>query len=328
MEFRQLRYFIAVAEELHFGRAAERLQITRPPLSQQILALERELGVELFVRGRRIELTEAGRVLLEQGRCADEAVAQAAQAAREAGEGTTRLRIGYPAAVASQYAPTAVRTFRERFPSVALETVVGHTGAHLMALKAKQVDVAFVRLACPDGEAISFRPLHRERVFVAMPEGHPLARLRAVRAEHIAHEPVVLFPRALDPPLHDHLVNEVCDRSGVLLSVALEATTLESSLGAVAAGLGLTFTAESAVGLFKVRGVAFRPLMTTAPALQVGVTWRRDAASRAVRQFLAVIDELARGARLATRDDTAYRHNGHDPDKLVQAVRDGERIES
>jgi len=317
MEFRQLRYFIAVAEELHFGRAAERLQMTRPPLSQQILALERELGVELFVRGRRIELTEAGRVFLEQARRANEAVDHAAQAAREAGEETTRLRIGYPAAVASRYVPTAVRTFRERFPSIALETVVGHTGAHLMALKAKQVDVAFVRLACPNGEAISFRPLHRERVLVAVPEGHPLAKLRAVRAEHLAHEPVVLFPRALDPPFHDHLVNDVCDRSGVLLSVVLEATTLESSLGAVAAGLGLAFTAESAVGLLSVRGVAFRPLEATAPALQVGVTWRRDTTSRAVRQFLAVIDELARGAGLATRDGTAYRHKGHHPDTVL-----------
>ncbi len=313
MEFRQLRYFIAVAEELHFGRAAKRLHMTRPPLSQQILALERELGVELFVRGRRIELTEAGRVLLEQARCANEAFEHAAQAAREAGEGTTRLRIGYPAAVASRYVPMAVRTFRERFPAIAMETVVGHTGEHLLALCAKRVDVAVVRLGCPNGAATSFRPLHRERILVAMPEGHPLANLRAVRVEHLAREAVVLFPRALDPPLHDHLVHDVCGRSGVSLSVVLEATTLESSLGAVAAGLGLAFTAESAIGLFTAQGVAFRPLVTTAPPLQVGVAWQRDTTSRATRQFLAIIDELARSAGSATRDGAAYRHNGHHP---------------
>ena len=149
MEFRQLRYFIAVAEELHFGRAAKRLQISRPPLSQQILALERELGVELLIRGRSIELTEAGRVLLEHGRSASEAVTYAVQAAREAGEGMTRLRVGYPAGAASASVPLAVRIFRERFPSVALDTVVGQAGAHLAALAARQVDVAFVRLAAP-----------------------------------------------------------------------------------------------------------------------------------------------------------------------------------
>ena len=196
MEFRQLRYFIAVAEELHFGRAAKRLQISRPPLSQQqILALERELGVELLIRGRSIELTEAGRVLLEHGRSASEAVTYAVQAAREAGEGMTRLRVGYPAGAASASVPLAVRIFRERFPPVALDTVVGQAGAHLAALAARQLDVAFVRLAGANGDNLAFRPLHREPVHVAIPELHPLARLRAVRAGHLANEPIVLFPR-------------------------------------------------------------------------------------------------------------------------------------
>ena len=174
MEFRQLRYFIAVAEELHFGRAAKRLQISRPPLSQQILALERELGVELLIRGRSIELTEAGQVLLEHGRSASEAVTYAVQATREAGEGMTRLRVGYPAGAASASVPLAVRIFRERFPSVALDTVVGQAGAHLAALAARQVDVAFVRLAGANGDNLAFRPLHREPVHVAIPELHPL----------------------------------------------------------------------------------------------------------------------------------------------------------
>jgi len=305
MEFRQLRYFIAVAEELHFGRAAKRLQISRPPLSQQILALERELGVELLIRGRSIELTEAGRVLLEHGRSASEAVTCAVQAAREAGEGMTRLRVGYPAGAASASVPLAVRIFRERFPSVALDTVVGQAGAHLAALAARQVDVAFVRLAGANGDNLAFRPLHREPVHVAIPELHPLARLRAVRAGHLANEPIVLFPRALDPPLHDHLVHDVLAGCGVAPSVVLEATTLESSLVAVAGGLGIAFAAESAAGQFTVRGVEFRPLVTVAPPLQFGVSWRRDTISRAVRQFLAVVFELAWVTRPATRNDAA-----------------------
>jgi DNA-binding transcriptional LysR family regulator len=302
MELRQLRYFIAVAEELHFGRAAERLQISRPPLSQQILALERELGVELLVRGRCIELTEAGRVLLEQGRSVSEAVAHAVQAAREAGDGTTRLRVGYPAGAAPRSVPLAIRAFRERFPSVILETVVGHPGAHLSGLAARQVDVAFVHLAAPNGDNLAFRPLHREHVYVAIPKAHPLTRLRAVRAGHLAKEPIILFPRALDPPLHDHLVHDVFEGCGASLTVVLEATTLESSLGAVAGGLGISFAAESAAGLFTVRGVEFRPLVTVARPLQLGMSWRRDTNSQAVRQFLGIVDELARGVRPAARD--------------------------
>ena len=298
MELRQLRYFIAVAEELHFGRAAKRLRMTGPPLSQQIQALERELGVELFIRGRHIELTEAGQAFLERARCAAEAVDHAAQAARDVGERTTRLRLGYPAIVASPYVPVAIRTFRERFPTIALETVVGHTGTHLTGLAGRQVDVAFVLSHVRRTSSSSFRPLHPEPFLVAMPENQPLAKLRSVQVEHLACEPLVLLPRALEPLLHDHLVIHVWGASGITPSVVLEATTLESSLAAVAAKCGLAFAPESVVDLLSVRGIAFRRLATTLPAPQFGVTWRRDAASRTVRRFLAVIDELARGRGL------------------------------
>jgi DNA-binding transcriptional LysR family regulator len=296
MELRQLDYFIVVAEELHFARAAKRLRMTGPPLSQQIRALERELGVQLFVRGRHIELTEAGLAFLEQARCVTRAVNHAAQVARETGDGTTPLRLGYPAVVASRCVPLAIRTFRERFPAIAVETVVAHTGTHLTALSSSQVDVAFVLSGVRRKRSSTFRPLHRERFLVAMPEDHPLAKLPAVQARHLACEPVVLFPRALEPLLYDHLTVDVCGESGVSLSVVLEATTLESTLGAVAAKCGLAFAAESAVRLFRARGLAFRPLATTVPAPEVGVTWRLDATSMAVRRFLAVIDELAKGA--------------------------------
>jgi DNA-binding transcriptional LysR family regulator len=165
--------------------------------------------------------------------------------------------------------------------------------------------VAFVRLAGANGDNLAFRPLHREPVHVAIPELHPLARLRAVRAGHLANEPIVLFPRALDPPFHDHLVHDVLAGCGVAPSVVLEATTLESSLVAVAGGLGIAFAAESAAGQFTVRGVEFRPLVTVAPPLQFGVSWRRDTISRAVRQFLAVVFELAWVTGPATRNDAA-----------------------
>src|SRR5215203_126546 len=144
MELRHLRYFIAVAEELHFGRAAQRLCITQPPLSFQIQSLERELGVQLFVRGRQVLLTEAGRALLAKAREAIEAAA-AARAAQQASTTINgRLRVGYPAAGVFELPPLALRTFQERFPDVGTETVVGATGTHLEALADEQLDVAFV----------------------------------------------------------------------------------------------------------------------------------------------------------------------------------------
>ena len=258
MEFRQLRYFIAVAEELHFGRAAKRLQISRPPLSQQILALERELGVELLIRGRSIELTEAGRVLLEHGRSASEAVTYAVQAAREAGEGMTRLRVGYPAGLPRR---------RCRWPSgssasgsLSRPRYGGRAGRR--APRGPGRPSAGRGLRAP-GRRQRRQPGLPAPAPRARPRGHPraapLARLRAVRAGHLANEPIVLFPRPLDPPLHDHLVHDVLAGCGVAPSVVLEATTLESSLVAVAGGLGIAFAAESAAGQFTVRGVEFRP---------------------------------------------------------------------
>ena len=151
----------------------------------------------------------------------------------------------------------AVRIFRERFPSVALDTVVGQAGAHLAALAAR-LDVAFVRLAGANGDSLAFRPLHREPVR-GHPRAAPAGQAARRRAEHLANEPIVLFPRALDPPLHDHLVHDVLAGCGVAPSVVLEATTLESSLVAVAGGLGIAFAAESAAGQFTVRGVEFAP---------------------------------------------------------------------
>ncbi|HXQ54446.1 MAG TPA: LysR family transcriptional regulator, partial [Actinomycetes bacterium] len=158
MELRHLRYFIAVAEELHFGRAAERLRITQPPLSFQIQALERELGVQLFIRGRRVELTEAGRALLAKARETIEAADAAARAAQQAGLLINgRLRVGYPAAGVFELPPLALRTFQERFPNVGVETVVASTGAHLDALEAERLDVAFVRVGVLDRELMQFK---------------------------------------------------------------------------------------------------------------------------------------------------------------------------
>jgi DNA-binding transcriptional LysR family regulator len=297
MELRHLRYFIAVAEELHFGRAAARLHMTQPPLSLQIQALERELGVQLLVRGRTTELTEAGRAFLEKARWAIEAADEAARAAQQARQETSgRLRLGLPTMAVCDLAPVALRTFQEWFPEVAVETTVAPTGTHLEALRAEQLDIAFVCGGVLDPEAMHFRPLHSEPLVLTMPEDHPLSGLFAVRVEQLAGEPIVFFPRSLEPPLYHYLVTDVLGRSRVAPLVALEATTLQSTYSAVAAKLGVAFAAESTARIVKVPGVVHRPFIPSPPVLRHGVAWRRARSSNAVRWFLDVLDELT-GAR-------------------------------
>jgi len=321
MELRHLRYFIAVAEELHFGRAAERLRITQPPLSFQIQSLERELGVQLFIRGRRIQLTEAGRALLAKAREAIEAADAAARAAQQAGLIINgRLRVGYPAAGVFELPPLALRTFQERFPDVGVETIVGSTGEHLEALGADRLDVAFVRIGVLDGELMQFKPLQPEPLLLAVPEDHALARLPAVPVECLAGEPIVLFPPALEPLLYRYLVTDVLGRSRVAPSVVLEATTLESACSAVAARLGVAFVGEPLARIFAMPGVVYRPLAPPPPLSRMGVAWRQDAASNTVRWFLEVLDELAEAAGTAGRAEVpaAVRNGG--PASAIMAV--------
>jgi DNA-binding transcriptional LysR family regulator len=294
MELRHLRYFIAVAEELHFGRAAERLRITQPPLSFQIQSLERELGVQLFVRGRRVQMTEAGRALLAKAREAIEAADAAARAAQQASLAINgRLRVGYPAAGVFELPPLALRTFQERFPSVGVETVVAATGAHLEALDARELDVAFVRIGVLDREAMHFRALQPEPLLLAVPTDHALARLPVVPVGRLAGEPIILFPYGLEPLLYRYLVTDVLGRSRVAPSIAFEATTLESACSAVAARFGVAFVGESLARIFAIPGVAYRPFAPPPPLSNLGVAWRQDTTSGAVRCFLEVLDELA-----------------------------------
>ena len=294
MELRHLRYFIAVAEELHFGRAAKRLRITQPPLSFQIQSLERELGVQLFVRGRRVQMTEAGRALLAKAREAIEAADAAARAAQRASVAINgRLRVGYPAAGVFELPPLALRAFQERFPSVGVETVVASTGEHLEALDARELDVAFVRIGVLDREAMHFRALQPEPLLLAVPEDHALARLPVVPVQRLAGEPIILFPYGLEPLLYRYLVTDVLGRSRVAPSIAFEATTLESACSAVAARLGVAFVGESLARIFAIPGVAYRPFAPPPPLSNLGVAWRQDTTSGAVRCFLEVLDELA-----------------------------------
>jgi DNA-binding transcriptional LysR family regulator len=292
MELRHLRYFVAVAEELHFGRAAKRLHITQPPLSQQIQLLERELGVKLLIRGRKVQLTEAGRVLLEEARRTIDVAERAARAARAAGAGAAaRLRIGYPATTLAELVPASFRAFAERFPDVGIEAVAGHTGGLLSALCDDQLDLAFLTMNGHESEAVCFKLLHREPLVMAIPQDHPLASRAAVAMCDLAEEPMILLPRALEP-LYEHLPNVVLADTPAASLMVHEAITLESAYSAVAAGLAVAVVVESTARTIAVHGVVHRPFAPPQPALELGVAWPHGRMSTAVRAFLLIVAEL------------------------------------
>ena len=296
MELRHLRYFVAVAEEGHVTRAAERLGMQQPPLSQQIHALERELDVQLFRRKPRgVELTPAGRVLLDEARAilarTDEAIAATKRAAQ--GE-TGRIGIGFTSSASFHpFVPRAIRGFREAHPLVALALEESGTTELVAALRSHQIDAAFVRSPFGDSPDLTVRPLLEEPMVAALPSGHVLSTAsEALPLAALAGETFILYRRPVGPGLHDAII-AACDRAGFSPRIGQEAPRMLSTLSLVAAGLGVTVVPAS-MSRLEAEGVAYRALdplaQLTAP---LNLAYRRDEISAAVRRFVGLVQASA-----------------------------------
>lgn len=238
-DLRRLRYFVAVAEELHFGRAARRLNVSQPPLSVQIRTLEREVGVQLLVRTqRRVELTEAGRVLLEEARRLLGQAEAAVSHARGAAQGTIgRLTIGFVSTVDYSILPPLVRRFRQKHPGVALK-LLELTGDRQQALlQSGEVDLGLSILPSPM-RGLTLRPVLCEPLIAAVPVNHRFAVHRRIALRVLSSEPFVQFPRELAPGLYD-LAIAACRMAGFTPHLAQEAIQMQTIVGLVAAGLGV-----------------------------------------------------------------------------------------
>ena len=238
-DLRRLRYFVAVAEELHFGRAARRLNVSQPPLSVQIRTLEREIGTPLLIRTqRRVELTEAGRVLLEEARrLLDQAEAAVVHARRAAEGAVGRLTIGFVSTVDYSILPPLVRRFRQKHPGIALK-LLELTGDRQQALlQSGELDLGLSILPSP-ASSLTMRPVFREPLIAAVPTNHPLAGRRRIALRSLAAEAFVQFPRELAPGLYD-LAIAACQKAGFTPHLAQEAIQMQTILGLVAAGLGV-----------------------------------------------------------------------------------------
>ena len=302
MEIRHLRYFVAVAEELHFGRAAHRLHIQQPPLSRQIQDLESELGFPLFERSRRrVELTPAGTALLGRARQVFDALDVAVHDARSASEGESgRLVIGYPSSLAYSGLTELLRAFRTGFPSVELSLRELPPADQIAGLKAGRLDVGFVRTSLDDPTLVA-ELVRRESLMVVLPDDHRLAKRRSIPLEALAHEPFVMFPRARGPAFFDQLM-ALCSAAGFAPRIVQEAAQLDI-VSMVAAGFGVSIM-PSSMRNFRRPGLVFRAIVG-APQAELLIVWRHQNISPALHKFVDLVRVLGVDRRRGKRRSKA-----------------------
>ena len=294
MELRHLRYFVAVAEELHFGRAAARLNVAQPALSQQIKQLERELGALLLARTkRRVALTEPGRLFLVEARRTLAQAALAVEVVRGAEAGQIgRLRIGYVDAALWSPLPEVIRAFRERFPRVALTMLERPPADQPADIHRGNIDLA-IGPPPPAGAEVEVTPFTEETGMIALPAAHSLATRDAIAIADLADAPWVLVPARVPSRLRD-LTLRVAAAAGFTPRVSQEARELDTLIALVSAGLGVTLVPASAAR-FPRPGVVFRPLVGKALSFRLVALRRRGLAPPVVRSFLEVLREVGRG---------------------------------
>jgi DNA-binding transcriptional LysR family regulator len=286
-----------VAEELHFGRAAARLNMAQPPLSPSIKRLEGSLGLPLFARTqRRVELTPAGQVFLAEARRtlqqADEAVRLARRAASE---DMAELAVTFTSAALYRVLPASIRAHRDRFPSVEIRLDEQPTDAQLAGLQDGSVDVGFVTPPLKAISGLEVEIVSQDRFGLAVPLSSPLAQRQAVALNELAREAFVLFPYVQGPALHGRLMS-ACRQAGFVPRVRQEARQMHTILSLVAAEMGVSLVPEGARSM-RVDGVAIVPLTGTPDDLSwdLAIAWKPRGARRALIAFLQTIRSLDRG---------------------------------
>ena len=300
MELRHLRYFIAVAEEGHITRAAERLGMQQPPLSQQIRALERELDVQLLRRlPRGVELTEAGCVLLADARAILAHIDHAFTSTRRTARGELgRLVVGFTSSAPFHpFVPRVIRAFRDGAPDIALTLEESGTTELIEDLRHERVDAAFIRTHVTDLAGLTVNPLLEEAMLLALPATHALAACGAddppLPLAALAAETFVVYRRHAGPGLYDAII-AACHAAGFSPQISQEAPRIVSTLNLVAAGLGVALVPAS-LRRMQMDGVAYRGLQgTLQPRAPLLLATRRADTSAVVRRFVDLVRQTAR----------------------------------
>ena len=290
LELRQLRYFVTVAEELHFGRAAVRLHMTQPPLSQAIAALEDGLGTALFLRNRRtVALTPAGSALLPEARRILSEAALLPDVARRAASGAAgRLALAFITSADYSVLPPFLRRYSERYPGVQLSLQEATSDVQVDELLRGRIDAGLLIPPLPDrarGE-LDYMKVLDEPLILCAPTGL-LRKKGAVALRNLPHLPLIIFPREISPALHDAILS--CFRAaGITPAIGQQAIQMQTIVSLVSAGMGLALVPQSVSNLMR-PGVEYRALADATPLVETGIAWRRDNPSPVLKGFLELL---------------------------------------
>ncbi|ABR91080.1 LysR substrate-binding domain-containing protein [Herminiimonas glaciei] len=292
IELRQLRHFVTVAEEMHFGRAALRLHMTQPPLSQSIQALEALLGVQLFRRtSRSVALTPAGIALLPEAQRILQQTAALPDLMRRAASGASgRLSLAFVSTADYSVLPHFLREFREAYPQVEIDLREATTDVQLDELAQGRIDVGLLIPPLPDKAKLQldYLPVLSEPLILAVPKGLKAVRgKQTVALQAVAELPLIIFPRRIAPAFHDAIL--ACYRdAGLTPHIGQEAIQMQTIIGLVSAGMGIALVPQSVSNL-KRPGVDYKALADKTPLVETGMAWRRDNTSPVLNAFLELL---------------------------------------
>jgi DNA-binding transcriptional LysR family regulator len=293
VELRRLRYFLAVAEELHFGRAATRLEIAQPPLSRQIAALEAEIGTQLFDRSRsQIRLTQAGEVLQGHARVLIERLDSAYRETRLVGSGGEgRLRLAFVGSASHGMLPSLIKSYRSHYPKVELAISAMNNAELHSALVQREIDIAVARPDLGDDE-LRAELMDREDLILAIPDNSELAHRNEIKFADLSDQTFILYPRRPRPSYADHVLR-ICREEGFEPAATEMAQDFQTAISLVSVGVGISVVPASVAQTTR-PGVFYRKYTGTNPGTALTLHARRDNRSRQVMNFFEIARKFAR----------------------------------